>query len=52
LAKCINNAKSQQCKRLLKINNVNAYKKLARQKEKMTFKTLKLWKWNNLLFLN
>jgi len=29
LAKCINNAKSQQCKRLSKINNENAYQILA-----------------------
>jgi len=37
LAKCINNAKSQQCKRLSKINNVNAYQKLARKKGKHNF---------------
>jgi hypothetical protein len=37
-AKCINNARSQPCKRLSKINNVDAYQILARQKGKMTFK--------------
>jgi hypothetical protein len=58
LAKCINNAKSQPCKRLSKINNVNVYQNLASQKGKkvskikLNLKTFKLSKWNNILILN